>query len=174
MKTIYPACLSVFLLALPALAQTPRPPAPATQNQAQSAQPPANNVRAREEEAIKQVLASQVEAWNHGDLEAFMKGYWRSPELTFFSGGSVARGWQAALERYQKNYQAAGKEMGSLEFQDLNVDLLGPQAAVITGKWHLTMSDGKTPHGLFTLIMKKTPAGWRIVHDHTSRDESSN
>ncbi|HEY6250042.1 MAG TPA: nuclear transport factor 2 family protein, partial [Candidatus Angelobacter sp.] len=114
------------------------------------------------------VLVSQIEAWNRGDLQGFMEGYWHSPELTFFSGANVYKGWQAALQRYQQAYQSTGKEMGKLEFQDLDIDLLGRQAAMVTGKWRLTMSDGKTPHGIFTLVMKKFPVGWRIVHDHTS------
>jgi ketosteroid isomerase-like protein len=173
MKSIYFACLSVVLLALISLAQTKKPPEPDSQNQGVQQTENLDDIRAQEEEAIKHLLVSQIEAWNRGDLEGFMKGYWRSPELTFFSGANVAKGWQAALERYQKNYQSAGKEMGSLQFQDLNIDLLGRQAAVTTGKWQLTMSDGKTPHGLFTLVMKKLPAGWRIVHDHTSREESA-
>jgi len=58
--------------------------------------------------------------------------------------------------------------MGQLEFQDLNIDLLSNRAAVVTGRWQLTMSDGKTPGGLFTLIFKRMQGGWRIVHDHTS------
>lgn len=120
------------------------------------------------EEAIRHLLETQVEAWNRKDLEGFMAGYWNSPDLTFFSGGNVAHGWQEALERYQRNYQGSGKEMGHLEFQDLSIDLLGERAAVVRGKWHLTMSDGKTPHGLFTLILKRLPNGWHIVHDHTS------
>jgi len=175
MKSVYFACLAVVLLALIALAQTKKPPESDSQNQPATAQTAENldDIRAQEEEAIKHLLVSQIEAWNRRDLEGFMTGYWRSPQLTFFSGASVAKGWQAALERYQKNYQGAGKEMGSLDFQDLNIDLLGRQAAVTTGKWQLTMSDGKTPHGLFTLVMKKLPAGWRIVHDHTSREEGN-
>jgi ketosteroid isomerase-like protein len=131
------------------------------------------NQRAELEEGIKHLLVSQVEAWNHGNLEAFMQGYWRSPDLTFFSGASVTRGWEPTLLRYRQRYQSEGKEMGKLEFQDLNIDLLSRRSAVVTGKWQLTMSDSKTsgskqPHGLFTLIFKRMPAGWRIVHDHTS------
>lgn len=123
------------------------------------------------EEGIKHLLVTQIEAWNKGDLEGFMAGYWHSPELTFFSAGNVAQGWQAALERYQRKYQGTGKEMGRLEFQDLNIDLLSPRAAVVRGKWQLTMSNGQTPHGLFTLIVKRLQNGWRIVHDHTSSAE---
>lgn len=124
--------------------------------------------RADFEEGIKHVLVSQVEAWNHGKLDVFMQGYWHSPGLTFFSGATVTRGWEPTLLRYRQRYQAEGKEMGKLEFQDLNIDLLSRRSAVVTGKWQLTLSDGKQPHGLFTLIFKRLPDGWRIVHDHTS------
>jgi ketosteroid isomerase-like protein len=131
--------------------------------------------RADLEKGIKHLLLSQVEAWNHGNLDGFMEGYWHSPDLTFFSGGAVTRGWEPTLLRYRQRYQADGKEMGKLEFQDLNIDLLSKRSAVVTGKWQLTMSEGKTsdgkqPHGLFTLIFKRLPDGWRIVHDHTSSE----
>jgi len=128
-------------------------------------------MRADLEEGIKHVLLSQVEAWNHGKLEAFMVGYWHSSDLTFFSGGTVTKGWEPTLQRYRQRYQADGKEMGKLEFQDLNIDLLSRRSAVVTGKWQLTMADGKQPHGLFTLVFKRMAAGWKIVHDHTSSAE---
>lgn len=117
---------------------------------------------------IRRLLANQVEAWNKGDLEGFMAGYWHSPDLTFFSGATITKGWEPTLERYQRRYKGEGKEMGHLEFLELNVDSLDGKAAVVTGKWQLTMSDGKKPGGLFTLILKRMPEGWRIVHDHTS------
>jgi beta-aspartyl-peptidase (threonine type) len=142
MRTI----LSLILLALPVLAQD-------------SAQ------------AVQQVMEKQVAAWNHHDLEAFMAGYWNSSDLTFFSGAKQTSGWQATLERYQKTYQSEGREMGRLEFSDLSVQPLGTDAAFVRGAWHLTMSDGKTPHGLFTLVFRKFPDGWKIVHDHTSAAE---
>jgi len=139
----------------------------ATQNQSENLEA----ARADMEEGIKHLLVAQVEAWNRGDLEGFMAGYWHSPDLTFFSGANVSNGWQAALDRYKNRYQGTGKEMGHLEFQDLKINLLSRQAAVVTGKWELTMSDGKKPHGLFTLILRKMQDGWRIVHDHTSSAE---
>ena len=131
--------------------------------------------RADLEQGIKHVLVSQVEAWNHGKLDGFMQGYWHSPDLTFFSGATVTKGWEPTLLRYRQRYQAEGKEMGKLEFQELNIDLLSKSSAVVTGRWQLTMStsktsDGKQPHGLFTLIFKRMPGGWKIVHDHTSGD----
>jgi len=118
--------------------------------------------------AITKVLQEQTDAWNRHDLEGFMAGYWKSPELTFFSGAHESKGWQAALDRYQKTYQGAGHEMGKLEFSNLRVEMLGPDAAFVRGEFHLTMSDGKTPHGLFTLIFRKFPEGWKIVHDHSA------
>jgi beta-aspartyl-peptidase (threonine type) len=120
------------------------------------------------ESAITKVLQEQANAWNRQDLAGFMAGYWNSPELTFFSGAHESKGWQAALERYQKTYQGAGHEMGKLEFSNLTIQTLGPDAAFVRGEFHLTMSDGKTPHGLFTLIFRKFPQGWKIVHDHSA------
>ena len=117
---------------------------------------------------IRKVIEEQQAAWNRQDLETFMAGYWNSPELTFFSGAHEAKGWQAALDRYKKTYQSAGHEMGKLEFANLRVEMLGPEAAFVRGEFHLTMSDGKTPHGLFTLVFRKFPVGWKIVHDHSA------
>ncbi len=118
--------------------------------------------------AIRQVIEQQQAAWNRHDLEAFMSGYVNSPELTFFSGAHESKGWQAALDRYKKNYEGPGHEMGKLEFTNLRIEMLGPDAAFVRGEFHLTMSDGKAPHGLFTLIFKKFTDGWKIVHDHSS------
>jgi beta-aspartyl-peptidase (threonine type) len=120
--------------------------------------------------AIRKVIEDQQAAWNRHDLEAFMAGYWNSPELTFFSGAHEAKGWQAALDRYQKNYQSAGHEMGKLDFTNLRIEMLGPEAAFVRGEFHLAMPDGKTPHGLFTLIFRKFPEGWKIVHDHSAAE----
>jgi beta-aspartyl-peptidase (threonine type) len=119
-------------------------------------------------EEIRQVIVKQQDAWNRGDLEAFMAGYWNSPDLTFFSGARESKGWQAALDRYKKSYQGAGHEMGKLEFANLRIEMLGPEAAFVRGEFHLTMSDGKTPHGLFTLIFRKFPEGWKIIHDQSA------
>ena len=96
------------------------------------------------------VLQQQQAAWNHHDLESFMSGYWKSPDLTFFSTQRTS-GWQATLDKYRMTYQSGGHEMGTLEFSDLQVEELSPKAAFVRGSWKLTLSDGKTPHGLFTL-----------------------
>jgi ketosteroid isomerase-like protein len=112
--------------------------------------------------AVEHVLRTQE------DLDAFLAGYWKSEELSFFSGAKQTSGWQATLDRYRARYASPGHEMGTLEFSALRIEMLGPEAAFVRGAWHLTMPDGKTPHGLFTLIFRKFPEGWKIVHDHTS------
>ncbi len=117
--------------------------------------------------AVRAVMDAQVTAWNHHDLEGFMAGYWKSPELTFFSGTTETQGWEPTLERYRRSYQAEGHDMGTLSFSDLKVEELGTDAAFVRGKFQLAMPDGKQPHGVFTLIFRKFPEGWRIVHDHT-------
>ncbi len=122
-----------------------------------------------DESAIRKVLSDQVRAWNAHDLPGYMSGYWKSPDLTFYSGATVTRGWQPTLERYRQRYQAQGREMGTLEFEIFEVHVFGNDA-VVYGKWRLRMSDGKEPHGLFTLVLRKFPEGWRIVHDHTSAE----
>jgi beta-aspartyl-peptidase (threonine type) len=117
---------------------------------------------------LEQVLDKQVSAWNRGDLVAFMNTYVNSPELTFFFGDTIAKGWEATLARYRKRYQGAGKEMGQLSFTDTQVDMLSPEAAVVTARWHLVMHDGKKLEGLTTIVCKRTRNGWKIVHDHSS------
>ena len=117
--------------------------------------------------AIQKVLDDQDAAWNKGDLEGFMAGYWKSDELTFFSGKDVTKGWNATMERYKKRYQSEGKEMGKLTFSELRIDVLGPESAVVRGRFKVVMSK-ETMQGLFTLIFKKTADGWKIFHDHTS------
>jgi ketosteroid isomerase-like protein len=120
--------------------------------------------------AIEHVLRAQQAAWNRHDLEGFMGGYWNSPQLTFFSGAQERDGWQATIDRYLANYASPGHEMGKLEFSGLRIEVLGQEAAFVRGAWQLTMSDGRKPHGLFTLVFRKFPEGWKIVHDHTSAD----
>jgi beta-aspartyl-peptidase (threonine type) len=134
---------------------------------AQAAPPDTDSAKMK----IENVLRTQQNAWNRHDLEGFMAGYWNSPDLTFFSGAKQNRGWQAMMDRYRANYAGPGHEMGKLEFSGLRIEMLGSGAAFARGAWKLTMSDGKTPHGLFTLVFRKFPDGWKIVHDHTSSAE---
>ena len=117
------------------------------------------------------VLDAQVEAWNRGDLEGFMATYWRSPDLVFCSGSTVTKGWDETLARYRNRYQSEGREMGKLRFDAIEVIPLGEDAALARGAFRLVMADGKEPHGLFTLLLRRIDGAWRIVHDHTSSGE---
>lgn len=119
------------------------------------------------EKAIRAVLDDQAAAWNARNLERFMDGYWKDDRLSFFSGNSKTHGWKATLDRYRKKYQGEGKEMGKLSFDELSVELLGSDHALVRGRFRLEMKDA-APTGIFSLILRRTPAGWRIVHDHTS------
>ncbi|HKP69886.1 MAG TPA: nuclear transport factor 2 family protein [Pyrinomonadaceae bacterium] len=115
---------------------------------------------------ILKVMNDQTEAWNRGDVDAFMKGYWNSEKLRFVSGDGVTLGWQPTLDRYKRNYNSREK-MGTLAFSDLTVDVLSKDAAVVLGSWALARANDN-PKGKFTLIFRKMRDGWRIVHDHTS------
>jgi beta-aspartyl-peptidase (threonine type) len=121
----------------------------------------------KERAAVRKVLDDQVVAWNQGDLEGFMAGYWKSDRLSFVSGNNKTAGWQATLDRYRKTYQGEGKEMGKLSFEDLSIELLGNDHALVRGRFRLKLQKDE-PTGLFTLILRKLPEGWRIIHDHTS------
>jgi beta-aspartyl-peptidase (threonine type) len=122
---------------------------------------------AKDQTAIKKLLADQAAAWNKGDLERFMAGYWRSDKLSFFAGDKKTAGWQATLDRYRKKYQADGKEMGKLSFEELSIELLGDEHALVRGRYRLELGK-ETATGIFTLVVRKLPEGWRIIHDHTS------
>jgi len=115
---------------------------------------------------IQSVLHAQQEAWNRGDVDKFMDGYARSAATVFVSDDQVTRGWETVRARYRQRYSDRTK-MGTLAFSDLEVTILCPDAAVVLGRWALKRATDE-PHGRFTLILRRLPEGWRIVHDHTS------
>ena len=115
---------------------------------------------------IQSVLTAQQDAWNRGDIDAFMNGYARSASTVFVSQDEVSRGWETVRDRYRVKYSDRTK-MGTLSFSEIEVTMLSPDAAVVLGRWKLKRENDE-PHGRFTLIFKRLPEGWRIVHDHTS------
>lgn len=115
---------------------------------------------------IRSLLAEQAAAWNRGDIDGFMQGYWNSEQLRFASGDSVTYGWAAANQRYHAHYPDRAA-MGTLDFSDLAVEPLAPDAALVFGHWSLQREHDR-PHGLFTLLLRKTGDGWKITRDHTS------
>ena len=116
--------------------------------------------------AIRSVLDAQRDAWNRGDLEGYMDGYDRSPDIEFVGGDTITHGWQTVLERYQKNYSSREK-MGVLTFSEVEINVLSKDAALVLGRWRLKRASDE-PHGTFSLLFRRKKAGWRIVHDHSS------
>jgi ketosteroid isomerase-like protein len=117
-------------------------------------------------ESIYAVLIAQQTAWNRGEVDTFLMGYWHSPELTFSGSSGVSRGWDGVLARYKKSYPDR-TAMGQLEFSELEYRFLGPDAALVLGRWHLKRESGDIG-GVFSLVWQRFPEGWKIVHDHTS------
>ncbi len=124
---------------------------------------------ADQEEALTALLMEQQDAWNRGDVEAFMDGYVRSDALRFVSSSGEIRGWQPTLERYLRTYPDRAA-MGTLTFEVHEIRLLSARYAFVFGGYAL-MRESDQPTGLFTLLAERTPEGWRIVHDHTSKLE---
>ena len=116
--------------------------------------------------AIQAVLSEQQAAWNRGDVDSFLVGYWHSPELTFSGSSGVTRGWDGVMARYKKTYPDKAA-MGQLDFSELEFRFLGPDAALVLGKWHLTREKDELG-GVFSLVWQRFPDGWKIIHDHTS------
>ncbi len=127
-----------------------------------------------DESAIRAVIAAQVAAWNRGDIPDFMKAYEDSAETTFI-GTSIGKGFRPILERYQRAYSNR-VQMGTLTFNDLEVRLLPgscgkTELAVVTGRFHLQRTEkgeAQKDDGIFSLVWRKDPQGWKILLDHTS------
>lgn len=119
-----------------------------------------------DKQAIATVLEDQQKAWNRGDVDAFLQGYWHSQQLTFSGSGGIERGWDAVLARYKKTYPDRSA-MGQLDFSQLEFRFFGADAALVLGHWHLSREKGDIG-GVFSLVWQRFPEGWRIIHDHTS------
>jgi ketosteroid isomerase-like protein len=131
-------------------------------------QPPQASVEAA---AIRKVLDESVAAWNRGDVPAFLESYKNSPQTIYIGAEGVVRGWQQIRERYMKKYVTPDRgKMGVLKFTNLEIHPLSRGYALAIGQWHLarTAANGGNVGGYFTLTFEKTPAGWRIIVDHTS------
>lgn len=120
---------------------------------------------AQDKEAIAKVLDDQRQAWNRGDIDSFMLGYWKSDSLIFVGKGAPLYGWQSTIDRYKKSYP--GKTaMGQLTFDIIQVKVLDDRNAFVLGGWHLKR-EKDAPGGYFTLWFRKINGEWKIVCDHT-------
>jgi ketosteroid isomerase-like protein len=115
---------------------------------------------------IQEVLNAQSEAWNRGNIEEYMQGYWKSSDLKFIGSNGMTKGWQETLERYQKSYPTTEK-MGKLKFEILSHQPLSDDHYLVIGKWNLARKTDEL-NGHFTLIWKKINNQWVIIADHSS------
>ena len=129
----------------------------------------ASSAQTAPEAAIRQLLDQQTAAWNRGDVDAFMTGYEDSPETTFV-GQTVQYGYATIRDRYKKEY-ATPAAMGKLTFSHLAIRILDSGYAIATGNFHLerTAAGGGNADGIFSLLLRKQSAGWKIILDHSSR-----
>lgn len=124
------------------------------------------NAQKDTESEIKKVLAKQQAAWNNGQIDSFMVGYWQSDSLLFIGKSGPKYGYTTTLENYKKNYPDAAT-MGQLQFDLLHIKRLSFQYAYVVGKWKLQRNTGNV-EGYFTLLFKKIKKQWFIVSDHSS------
>ena len=123
-------------------------------------------LHAQDKQAIIKVMEVQRQAWNRGDIEGFMQGYWKSDSLMFVGKAAPVYGWVNTLNRYKKSYPDKAA-MGVLAFDILKVDVLDPKNAFVFGAWHVKQDKG-TIGGYYTLWFRKIAGVWKIVVDHTS------
>lgn len=119
-------------------------------------------------EKLKSIVQRQENAWNRGDIDGFMEGYWKSDKLTFSSGGETRRGWETTRNRYKMNYPDKAT-MGKLTFSKLEVEVLSDELALMLGDWKIVAN--KPSEGNFSLLWRKIAGTWVIVHDHSSSRE---
>jgi L-asparaginase / beta-aspartyl-peptidase len=129
---------------------------------------PKSQAEDRNVAAVRAVIEAQAAAWNRGDVAGYMEGYAKEEATTFVSGDTITRGWQTVHDRYKGRYDTREK-MGTLAFSELEFKPLSEFYMMAVGRWQLTRA-ADTPRGRFTLIFRRTNAGWRIVHDHTSSE----
>jgi len=120
----------------------------------------------KDEQNVRKILSDQTIAWNKGNVEDFMKGYWNNDSLMFIGKSGVTYGYQNTLMNYKKNYNNADA-MGTLSFDLIKVQRLSPEYYFVVGKWHLKRSIGDLG-GHYNLLFRKINGTWVIVADHSS------
>jgi ketosteroid isomerase-like protein len=124
------------------------------------------NAQGKDETAIRNLLNTQTESWNKGDIESFMVGYWQNDSMMFIGKSGIRYGWTETLKNYKKGYPDTAA-MGKLKFTLLQVKKLSKGYYFVVGKWHLTRSIGNL-EGYYTLLFQKINGKWQIIADHSS------
>jgi ketosteroid isomerase-like protein len=124
------------------------------------------SAQSNEEKAIRQILTTQTQSWNHGDIEGFMQTYWKSDSLMFISKSGVHFGWVETLNNYKKSYPDT-TAMGKLSFDIITVKKLSSEYYYVVGKWMLKRTIGDLS-GHYDLLLKKIKGNWYIIADHSS------
>jgi len=122
--------------------------------------------QSKDETAVRKILSIQQAAWNRGDIDGFMKGYWENDSLMFIGKSGITYGWNKTLTNYKKGYPDTSA-MGKLTFTIINAKLLSSEYFHVIGKWHLQRTIGDV-EGYFTLLFRKINGHWLIVADHSS------
>lgn len=122
--------------------------------------------QSKDQKEIFTILDEQTKAWNKGDLDAFVKGYWKNDSLMFIGKSGVTYGYQNTLNNYKKSY-ASPEKMGKLTFDILQVKKISDEYYFVLGKWFLKRAAGDVG-GHYTLMFRKIDGKWRIVSDHSS------
>ncbi|SHK44589.1 YybH family protein [Hymenobacter psychrotolerans] len=117
--------------------------------------------------AISSLLSTQTAAWNRGDVQGFMQGYWQHDSLVFIGKSGLTYGWQRTLDNYRRSYPDAAA-MGQLRFEGLRITPDGPDAAHVVGRWHLTRPAAGDLQGHYLLVLRRIEGRWVIVADHSS------
>lgn len=125
-----------------------------------------SHAQSKDETEVRKILATQSAAWNNGDLEGFMKGYWKSDSMMFIGKSGINWGWEKTLESYKKGYPDTAA-MGKLSFDIIAVKRLSFQYFYVVGKWMLKRTAGDLS-GHFNLLFKKIKGQWFIIADHSS------
>lgn len=128
----------------------------------------AANCKEQVEKGVKQVVEKQVADWNRGELDSFLTGYLKSPDISYVSDDGEILGYYALMARYAEKYGADKKSMGQLSFSKMRVVELGPKNALCVGHWSVKRNAGAPVEGVCSLVLENTDKGWKIIHDHSS------
>jgi uncharacterized protein (TIGR02246 family) len=119
-----------------------------------------------DEAAIRAATAASSAAWNRGDIKGHLAIY--DEATTFMTTDGPRPGVAPIEEAFLKKYFNNGVPKQSLAFSQVAVRRLGDDAALETGRFQLSGGGLPEQSGWFTLVWKRTPEGWRVIHDHSS------